>query len=126
MSHTILYIDDDETQILLLGLVLKARAWEVEGYVNPDEGESVFLANSERYGLAFVDRRLGWVDGLAYAARMQKARPAIPVVLLTGDVEPGLEAAANSLGVRHVEQKPLGAEAFWEMIERVQQAHSES
>lgn len=83
-----------------------------------DEGYSVTalptaegaLQQAEGVDLVLLDWRLPGADGLAVARELMKARPSLPVILMTAYGTPEVMAEAAALGIRRVLLKPFDLE----------------
>lgn len=114
----ILVIEDNETNIYLVGFILRKNGYEVIEARSGEEG--VELALKERPDLIIMDIQLPGIDGLEATKRIKEseANREIPIIALTsyamtGDREKSLNAGCTG----HLE-KPINPETFIAEIEK--------
>ena len=99
MKPVILVIDDDTAICELLGDVLGAHAFEVVACQNGGEALAT-VARRADVALALLDMILPDTNGLLVLQQLQRTRPELPVIMLSGlgsesDVVVGLEMGAD-------------------------------
>lgn len=58
------------------------------------------------------------MTGLELAARLHEKLPALPMILLSGNLTPEAVAAASTLGIREVLNKPVNMQELLASVER--------
>lgn len=99
MKPVILVIDDDAAICELLSDVLGAHAFEVVACQNGGEALAT-VARRADIALALLDMILPDTNGLLVLQQLQRTRPELPVIMLSGlgsesDVVVGLEMGAD-------------------------------
>lgn len=115
---TVLYIEDNPENRILVRRVLQAEGFEVLEAGNASDG--LDLAQSQRPDLVLVDINLPLLDGLSLASIM-KADPGlnpIPVVALTANVMRGDRERTMAAGCDGYIQKPIDVDTFPGQIAR--------
>lgn len=102
----ILIIDDED----LIRWSLR-QSLQDEGYsvTTLPTGEGA-VQHAEGADLVLLDWRLPGADGLAVARELMKARPSLPVILMTAYGTPEVMDEAAALGIRRVLLKPFDLE----------------
>ncbi|MDX9973761.1 MAG: response regulator [FCB group bacterium] len=90
-KHTILVVDDDEDFLLQQKVQLESAGFTVHTAGTPRKGQELFAQTKP--DLAILDLMMGDMDaGLGLCHAMKKARPDLPVILVTSVMrETGLE-----------------------------------
>ena len=114
----ILVIEDNETNMYLIGFILRKNGYEVIEAKSGEEG--IKLAIKERPDLIIMDIQLPGIDGLETAKMIRelKADGKVPIIALTsyamtGDRERALEAGCNG----YIE-KPINPDTILGEIEK--------
>src|SRR6266478_6334966 len=118
MSHTMLYIEDDENNIFLVKSLLRRRP-QIELHVEMKGRDGIQAAIDKQPGLILLDNRLPDATGgdilreLASAA----ATAAIPVVVLSGDSDEAIDELLAS-GATESVAKPFDIHQFLDTVDR--------
>ena len=92
-SLRILLVDDEEITHQTLGDYLREAGQQVDG---ARDGRAALQAvEACHYDLALVDLQMPGIDGFSLVERLEKLRPEMPVVVITG--HPDLEIAVRAL-----------------------------
>ncbi len=108
MLPKILAVDDDETFLKSLSNLLRYKNYEVEAVSNPLQVESVFLKND--FDCVLLDVMMPGLDGISLLKRLQEHRPAVPVIMISGQSTITKAVEAIKLGAFDFVEKPLDAE----------------
>lgn len=106
---TILLVDDNPH-----GLIARRTVLEELGYVvhtRPSGSEALELFTSQRVDLVITDFRMPNMDGVELIMRLRQLRADLPVILLSGFVEP-LGLTEQSTGADVVLSKSAGEMGF--------------
>jgi two-component system, cell cycle response regulator DivK len=117
-AGTVLYIEDNPENRILVRRVLMAEGFEVLEAGNASDGLDV--AQQQRPDLVLVDINMPLLDGLSLASIM-KADPglnSIPVVALTANVMRGDRERTMAAGCDGYIQKPIDVDTFPRQIAR--------
>ncbi|MBI5596644.1 MAG: response regulator [Elusimicrobia bacterium] len=113
-SRVLVVEDVDETRLYLTRF-LQRRACQVEGA--RDAAEAVARCGRERYDLIILDERLPDGLGTSVLVELKKRCPQARVVLLTGGLNPQLEAEALRLGAYRCLNKPPDFKALEALLD---------
>lgn len=112
----ILVVDDNALILRSLSRILRTH---VNGYdvLSAESGrEAVEILNARRIALLLTDLKMPEMDGFELLAYAMKHYPSVPVLAMTGDYSPEVEARLRSLGAVHCIQKPFEREDLLEKI----------
>lgn len=121
VSGTVLYIEDNLENRILVRRILMAEGYEVLEADSSSAG--LELAQTEKPQLVLVDINMPNLDGLSLTSIM-KADPglrAIPVVALTANVMKGDKERTLAAGCDGYIQKPIDVDFFPRQIARFMQ-----
>ncbi len=116
-DQTVLYIEDSRPNALLVERTLRLRGIRM---LDADTGaEGIRLAREERPGLVLLDLRLPDLDGATVLRRLQDdpATAGIPVVVVSGDVEPDTADELRAGGVLALLGKPFPLERLLALVD---------
>ncbi len=114
----ILVIEDNETNIYLIGFILKKNGHEVIEARSGEEG--VELAVKEKPDLIIMDIQLPGIDGLETTKRIRKleADRKTPIVALTSYAMTGDREKSLAAGCTGYIEKPINPDTFMSEIEK--------
>jgi len=114
----ILVIEDNETNMYLIGFILRKNGHEVIRARSGEEG--VELALKERPDLIIMDIQLPGIDGLETTKRIRKSRTdgTIPIIALTSYAMTGDREKALKAGCTGYIEKPINPDTFIGEIEK--------
>ena len=107
-------VDDDDWVCDSLSVLLETYGFGVQAYSSGGE----FLGD-DRLSAAkclIVDQHMPGLDGLSVVAELRRQGQSLPVVLITGRLDPGIAQRARELGVLAVLEKPFPAARLVELI----------
>jgi two-component system, cell cycle sensor histidine kinase and response regulator CckA len=84
METTILVVDDDDAVRRILRKVLEAKAYRVIETALPKRACELFDADPAAIGLLVTDLKMPLMSGQQVAAHVWMARPALPVLFISG------------------------------------------
>jgi CheY-like chemotaxis protein len=119
MTHTVLYVEDNEDNIMLVERILRRRP-EVGLEVAKTGAEGLRLAQDTAPDLILLDRRLPDMLGPEVLRQLKQApdTSAIPVVVLSGDSAADHADEVLDLGASEFLPKPFELSQFLAMIDR--------
>ena len=103
--HHVLYVDDDETVMVLMESLLQRQGYRVTGHNDPEAALRAVRSQPDGFDLVITDFNMPSRTGLDLAADLVGIRPDLPVVILSGYVSDGVRSEAARLGVRSVVSK---------------------
>lgn len=105
-GERILYVDDEESLVLLACRMLEKMGYRVRGFSKPAEALAAFAADPAAFDLVLTDLSMPGMSGMDVARSILELRPDIPVLLATGYVRNEDVEQARAIGVREVIWKP--------------------
>lgn len=115
----ILVIDDSSMMRLLLRDYLEMAKYEVEAWLPMSAMEIPDHIRESNPDLVLTDFIMPGVNGLSVAQMTQRANPDIPVVVLTAQRDPEMEAKLLKFGVRCVLAKPIKQDTLLSAIKEI-------
>jgi FixJ family two-component response regulator len=109
-------VDDDESVRKALQRLLRASGLEVDIFASAQD----FLASLPQAALPdclVLDLQMPGTSGLDLQRQLVRAGPQVPVVVITGHDEPGMQARCLAAGARAYLRKPLEAGTLLAAIE---------
>ncbi len=121
MDHSpfisILIAEDNDISREMLSGILRTQGFLVYGAI---DGESAITVVEKRpIDLALVDINMVPKGGFPFVRYLLAKGNKLPVILITGDKSSDILLEANSLGIRHVLQKPVDPEILLKNIRRL-------
>jgi len=104
-GHHIVYVDDDESLVILMTRLLERLGYRVTGFTDPAAAVQSFNEGLS-YDALVTDLSMPQMSGFDVASAAKKARPEIPVVMTSGYVQAKDEELAKSIGVKQIILKP--------------------
>lgn len=114
----ILVIEDNETNMYLIGFILKKNGYEVIEARSGEEGMK--LAIEEKPDLILMDIQLPGIDGLEATRRIResKADGGVPIIALTSYAMTGDREKSLVAGCSGYIEKPINPDTFMGEIEK--------
>ena len=115
-ERLIAVIDDDESFRVALVDSLFSLGYGARGFASAEE----FIAGdgTETYDCVITDIHMPGMNGFDLTRRLLVHHSSVPVIMITADAEPGLEARAAAIGVVCLLRKPFEADALTDCLER--------
>ncbi len=105
-GERILYLDDEESLVILAGRMLERMGYRVSGFTNSAQALAAFEAAPDDFDLILTDLSMPGASGMDVAKAILSIRPDIPVLLASGYVRPEDVESARVIGIREVIWKP--------------------
>ena len=118
-GQRILYLDDDEGVLLAAKRMLEHLGHHVTGFSRAADAVKAFRDNPGQFDLAITDLNVPGTTGLKVAIELLKVRADLPVVLVSGSIDEGLQRAACEAGIRGILGKPFTMAEFSGAIHRL-------
>jgi CheY-like chemotaxis protein len=115
----VIYVDDDETLVLLADRLLRRAGFEVSGFADAALALAAVRAAPEAFDAVVTDQQMPRLSGIDVARAVAGAAPALPVIVASGYVDDELERAAAAAGVRALLHKERLAEDLLPALRRV-------
>jgi two-component system cell cycle response regulator DivK len=119
MGHTILYIEDNPDNMLLVKRVLQSRGY---GFLEARDGnEGLAMAEENAVDLILLDINLPDIDGYEVARRLRKSKKAelayVPIIAITANALKGDAERALEAGCDVYMSKPINIRELWARVE---------
>ncbi|MCP4421923.1 MAG: response regulator [Chloroflexi bacterium] len=118
MKPTVLYIEDNPNNMMLVQRILTARGYECLGAVNGLEG--LEMVKSHQPQLILLDINLPDIDGYEIARRLRENAdgqfPHVPIIALTANVLADDAARALVAGCDEYMAKPINISELWARV----------
>jgi response regulator RpfG family c-di-GMP phosphodiesterase len=111
---SIYVVDDDNLIVQSLTRFLKAKGYQVTGFLNPVEAKEAIEAQSPN--LLMTDKDMPQMTGIELAQAALEANPELPVIVLTGGADVESATDALRIGVVDYLQKPPDLEKIESII----------
>jgi PAS domain S-box-containing protein len=105
-GERILYLDDEESLVILAKRMLERMGYEVAGFNDSGKALEAFATAPQDFDLVLTDLSMPGMSGMEVSRRMLQIRPDIPVLLATGYVRSEDVEQARQIGIREVIWKP--------------------
>lgn len=112
----ILVADDNPLNRRLLQALLERAGHRV--HLAADGREALALACRRRFDLALLDLQMPRLDGIATARALRDQAPHLPVLGISGDLEPELRARCLAAGMRELLAKPVDPTRLLTLVSR--------
>jgi len=114
----ILVIEDNETNIYLIGFILKKNGYKVIEARSGEKG--VELAIKEKPDLILMDIQLPGIDGLEATRRIRESETdeEVPIIALTSYAMTGDREKSLAAGCTGYIEKPINPDTFMGEIEK--------
>lgn len=115
--ENILLVDDDKDCLWLLKNLLISEGMVV---LSAETGEEALCMLKERtFDLVITDLNLPGLDGFALAQKALKLTPGVPIIMVTGSIEPGIPELAKNVGITAVLFKPFYPDKLIEVVKNI-------
>jgi len=117
----VLVVDDEKNMLVSLQAMLGDDGYDVRAVENAEEG--LELALREKLLLVIADAHLPGMSGYELLARLRKARPDLPVIIITAYAESKEAVQALKQGVTDYFLKPFDSEEMLHAVARCADQH---
>lgn len=101
----VVYIDDYEAMVYLIGRMLKKRGVRVTAFERAADALALVRANPEAVDLLVTDYNMPEFSGMDVVREVARLAPGLPMVITSGHVTPALRSEAQAAGVLEVLNK---------------------
>ncbi len=112
----LIVVDDENSVATYLGELLKGAGYKVSVFCDSVEALSAFKSRPETYDLVITDQVMPVITGSELAADMLLIKPAIPIILCTGQSDILNDNKVLKTGIRACLKKPLNSEKLLHLI----------
>jgi DNA-binding NtrC family response regulator len=111
-------VDDESSLVELAEELLAELGYEPVGFSSADAALHAFEADPHRFDALLSDEAMPGLRGIQLALAVSARRTDLPVILMSGNVDAGLEQRAREAGIVEVLHKPLALQAVAESLAR--------
>jgi PAS domain S-box-containing protein len=122
-SAHVLYVDDDETVMVLMDALLRRAGYRVTCHSDPCVAVSAVRDMPQSFDLIITDFNMPVLTGLGLAADVASIRADLPIVFHSGHITEAVRAEAARLGVRSVVNKGGSFDELGAVVHRILEAH---
>jgi len=106
-NETILFVDDEEAIVNMIGQILARLGYTVETRLNPIDALALFKSKPDAFDLVITDMTMPQMTGAMLSEKLKNIRPDIPVIICTGHSSLINEEKAKELGIAAFVMKPI-------------------
>jgi len=118
----ILFVDDEDSLVILISVVLKRWGYEVSGFTDPLQALKTLRERPSGFDALVTDLSMPAMSGLVLAREALQVRPDLPIVLTSGHVSPHDRELALRTGISEVILKPNTVEGLGDTLHRLLEA----
>ncbi len=116
-GERVLYVDDEPSLVSIGRRQIESLGYVVQAFNDPISALAAFRAASDTFHVVVSDYLMPGLNGLQFAAELQRIRPGIPVLLMSGFIGDFTGEELQRGGVVQVLQKPVGYESLAASLE---------
>jgi PAS domain S-box-containing protein len=117
-GQVVMVVDDEPALVELAEELLADLGYEPVGFTSAERAIAAFQDSPDRFDAILTDETMPGLRGTELAAATRALRPELPVLLMSGNVGPGLEQLARDAGVAELLRKPLTLPELSESLAR--------
>jgi len=121
----VLYVDDDETMVIMVERILLRSGYRVSSYQDAQEAVAAVRDHPNAFDFVVTDFNMPEFSGLDVAHELARIRPELPVVISSGYITEELRAEAQSAGVRSLLEKQNTFQELSSLVGRILAAKPE-
>jgi CheY-like chemotaxis protein len=118
----VLVVDDDRDILIFVRLVLENEGIDVICAENGSQALELLASNT--CAVMITDQNMPLMNGFELAHRARRLKPELTVFMGTGHIYPGIQAQAQSAGIRQVFGKPFNFPHLFAALHEVLNADS--
>ena len=115
-GQVIMVVDDEQALVELAEELLAELGYEPRGFDSAERALAAFEADPLGFDAAVTDETMPGLTGAELAVRLRALHAAMPVLLVSGNVDAALEVRAREAGVTALLRKPLGLQELAERL----------
>jgi len=106
-GERVLLVDDEKPLLIMTAEQLTRLGYDPAPFSDPHSALASLESMPSAYDLVLTDEMMPGLNGTALAQAVRRARPTLPVILISGHTSPMLTQMALAAGVREVLKKPV-------------------
>ena len=118
-GERILYIDDDESLLMLVQQLLGRWGYQVTTYQSARAAVRAIRAKPGDFDMVLTDFNMPEMSGLDAAEEILQVRPRIPIAITSGFITRELSEQAARLGIQHLLYKPDTVDELCELVHQL-------
>ena len=115
----VLYVDDDETMVVMVEHLLERSGYRVSGYHDAIDAIAAVREHPGDFDFVVTDFNMPACSGLDVARELAGIRPGLPVVISSGYITDELRAEALDAGVRGLLEKQNTFEELGKLVAQI-------
>ena len=120
-NQKVLVIDDERIVIDSVTKILKEERIDVEATLSGRQG--LEMALKKDYDLVLTDLRMPDIGGMRVLRDLKRAKPNLPVVMITGYATVPSAVQAMKLGAAEILEKPFSPDGLVAVVQKALKAH---
>jgi PAS domain S-box-containing protein len=122
-GQRVLVVDDEEPLVRLTTERLKGLGYEPMGFTSSAAAMEAFRADPHGFDAVITDERMPNISGSTLIREVRRARPSVPILLVSGFVGGMVAGRAYNFGADEVLKKPLSERDLATSLARVFRRH---
>ena len=118
-ARRILVVDDEDTVRSVLARMLRSFGYEAETAANGQEAVQLFHNGRDNFSTVLLDLTMPELDGAETFREINRIRPELPVILMSGYSEQDAVAKFGAQGLAGFLQKPFQPDALRALVAKV-------
>jgi PAS domain S-box-containing protein len=114
----ILFVDDDESIIVVSKEILESSGYKVVGIIDAGDALDTFRADPSAFDLVITDQVMPRITGSQLAKEILNIRPEMPIILTTGYTDTISDEDARRIGIKECLAKPIEEAVLLEAIKK--------
>ena len=115
----VLYIDDDETMVLMVERLLQRSGYRVTTFNDAKRAVAAVKARPGEFAVVVTDFNMPALTGLDVARTLAASHPGLPVIISSGYITDDLRSQAEHLGVRRLLEKQFTIDLLASLVQEV-------
>lgn len=115
----VLYLDDEAPLVALACELLELDGHVVDGHTRAADALAALRECPDAYDLVITDYNMPQQSGFDVARALREMRPALPVIVTSGNITPAMRDEARVIGVRALLNKPDIASGLRALVREV-------
>lgn len=109
-GERIMVVDDDEVSGFAIEMMIDLLGYSVKRHTRPEDALADVAASPDHYDLVVSDLAMPGMSGAELIEHLVRIRPGLPVIIVTGFIDPERQRTLEQTYARAVLHKPLARE----------------
>ena len=106
-ARNVLFVDDEESIVMLMTEVLQNHGFDVTGYMDSEQALSHFKENKNKYDLVITDQTMPKLTGAELSKAILEIQPDIKIIMCSGHSDTIDKNIAQEIGIKTYLLKPV-------------------